>query len=219
MTTRENYSHALEDLRQDIMDMGNKVQDSIIRSVEALSKQDLALARQVIDSDDIIDELEEKIEDKCMVLIARQQPLAKDLRVIGTGLKIVTDLERMGDHATDIAEIALRIGDQELIKPLVDIPFMAEVAEKMLQDSLTSYVNLDITLAEKVCMDDDEVDHIYNRLFRELLTYMMEDPHTISQATQLLFVARYIERIADHATNIAEWTIYLATGQRCRKFE
>lgn len=219
MTTRENYNHELEALRQDLMAMGKIVDQAIKQSVQALVDQDMTLARKVIDGDDAIDQMEENIEDKCMVLIARQQPLAKDLRVVGTGLKITTDLERMGDHATDMAEIVLRLEGQELMKPLIDIPLMAEMAGKMLQDSLSSYVNLDISLAEKVCGDDDEVDHIYNRLFRELLTFMMEDPHKISQATQLLFAARYIERIADHATNIAEWTIYLATGQRKRKTE
>lgn len=219
MTTRENYNHELEALRQDLMAMGKVVDQAIKQSVQALVEQDMTLAHKVIDGDDTIDQMEEDIEDKCMVLIARQQPLAKDLRIVGTGLKITTDLERMGDHATDMAEIVLRLEGQELMKPLIDIPLMAEMAGKMLQDSLSSYVNLDISLAEKVCGDDDEVDHIYNRLFRELLTYMMEDPHKISQATQLLFAARYIERIADHATNIAEWTIYLATGQRKRKTE
>jgi phosphate transport system protein len=152
-----------------------------------------------------------------MVLIARQQPLARDLRVIGTGLKITTDLERMGDHAYDIAKITLAMNNQPLIKPLVDIPRMARLSQQMLKDSLEAYTTLDIALAEQVCLNDDEVDNIYHQVFRELLTYMMEDPKTITQATQLIFVARYLERIADHATNIAEWTIYLVTGQRRRK--
>ncbi|MDF2876664.1 MAG: phoU, partial [Sporomusa sp.] len=175
------------------------------------------LARRVMDFDDIIDQMEVDIEDKCMVLIARQQPMARDLRVIGTGLKITTDLERMGDHAYDIAKITLGLANQELIKPLVDIPRMAQMSQKMLKDALDAYTTLDIPLAEQVCLNDDEVDDLYYQVFRELLTYMMEDPKTITQATQLIFVARYLERIADHATNIAEWTIYLVTGQRRRK--
>ncbi|WP_094605265.1 Phosphate-specific transport system accessory protein PhoU [Sporomusa silvacetica DSM 10669] len=217
MVTRQSYDQELADLRQALLNMGKAVDQAIDEAVISLAQQDSELARKVMDSDDEIDQMEIDIEDKCMVLIARQQPLARDLRIIGTGLKITTDLERMGDHAYDIAKIALAMNKQSLIKPLVDIPRMAQMAQKMLKDSLEAYTTLDITLAEQVCLNDDEVDHIYYQVFRELLTYMMEDPTTISQATQLIFVARYLERIADHATNIAEWTVYLVTGQRRRK--
>ena len=216
-STRQGYNHELEALRQEILDMGTRVEEAIGQAVMSLSKQDLELAQKVMAGDDYIDFLESDIEDKCMLLIARQQPLARDLRIIGTGLKITTDLERVGDHAFDIAKIALGIGKQPLIKPLVDIPRMSAMAQKMVKDSLVAYINLDITLAEQVCADDDAVDDLYDQTFRELLTYMMEDPTTIKQATQLLFVARYLERVADHATNIGEWVIYLVTGQRMRK--
>ncbi|MBP2626566.1 MAG: phosphate uptake regulator, PhoU [Firmicutes bacterium] len=216
-STRQSYNQELEALRQEILEMGTLVEQAIDQAVASLSSQDLESAKIVMDGDDYIDYLESDIEDKCMVLIARQQPLARDLRIIGTGLKITTDLERVGDHAFDIAKIALDIGKQPLIKPLVDIPRMSAMAQKMLKDSLVAYINLDITLAEQVCADDDAVDDLYSQTFRELLTYMMEDPTTIKQATQLLFVARYLERVADHATNIAEWVIYLVTGQRMRK--
>lgn len=216
-STRQGYNQELEALRKEILEMGTLVSQAITDAVQSLSKQDMELAQRVMAGDDQIDNLEIDIEDKCMVLIARQQPLARDLRIIGTGLKITTDLERMGDHAFDIAQITLRIGKQPLIKPLVDIPRMAEMAQKMLRDSLDAYINMDISLAEQVCLDDDNVDHLYQQVFRELLTFMMEDPRTISQATQIIFVARYLERIADHATNIAEWIIYLVTGQRMRK--
>lgn len=216
MTTRHNYDQELEGLRGEILKMGEAVSVAITEAVQSLAKQNVELARKVIANDDIIDKMEIDIEDHCMVLIARQQPLARDLRVIGTGMKIATDLERMGDHAYDIASVTLRIANQPLLKPLVDIPRMAEMAQKMLNDALTAYVNLDTQLAEKVCHADDEVDNLYQQVFRELLTYMIEDPRTISQATQLIFVGRYLERVADHATNIAEWIIYLATGQRLR---
>ncbi|MEN6414871.1 MAG: phosphate signaling complex protein PhoU [Veillonellales bacterium] len=216
-STRQAYNQELEDLRQKILAMGTLVGNAIEAAVQALAKQDEELARSVMDGDDVIDALEVDIEDKCMVLIARQQPLARDLRIIGTGLKITTDLERMGDHAFDIAKITGRIAHQPLIKPLIDIPRMAEMAQQMLKDSLNAYISLDITLAEQVCRADDEVDNLYQQIFRELLTYMMEDPHTISQATDIIFVGRYLERIADHATNIGEWVIYLVTGQRLRK--
>lgn len=217
MTIRHNYDQELEQLRQGLLKMGTAVDEAIDDAVTSLAKQDIELARRVMDFDDVIDQMEIDIEDKCMVLIARQQPMARDLRIISTGLKITTDLERMGDHAYDIAKITLSMANQPLIKPLVDIPRMAQMAQKMLKDSLEAYTTLDIALAEQVCLNDDEVDNIYHQVFRELLTYMMEDPKTISQATQLIFVARYLERIADHATNIAEWTIYLVTGQRRRK--
>ena len=217
MTVRHNYDQELEQLRQSLLTMGMAVAQAIDDAVTSLARQDAGLAGRVMSYDDEIDQMEIDIEDKCMVLIARQQPIARDLRIIGTGLKITTDLERMGDHAYDIAKIAQDMANQPLIKPLVDIPRMAQMSQKMLKDALDAYITLDITLAEQVCLNDDEVDNIYHQVFRELLTYMMEDPKTITQATQLIFVARYLERVADHATNIAEWTIYLVTGQRRRK--
>lgn len=217
MSTRQSYDQELQGLRIDLARMGGLVSEAIHGAVDSLAKQNAELAQKVIAGDDIIDRLENAIEDKCMVLIARQQPLARDLRIIGTGLKITTDLERMADHACDIAKITIRLAGQPLIKPLVDIPRMALMAQRMLNDSLEAYSSLDIALAEKVCLADEEVDDLYQQVFRELLTYMMEDPRTITQATQLIFVGRYLERVADHATNIAEWVIYLATGQRRRK--
>jgi phosphate transport system protein len=214
---RQSFDQDLETLRQDLVHMGQIVQDSITNAVDALARRDKALARQVMNGDDVIDDMQVDIEDRCISLIARQQPVAKDLRILGTGLKITTDLERIGDHAFDIAKIVLLIGDEPLIKPLVDIPRMAVMAQSMLNDSLQAYLKLDIGLAEKVCRDDDMVNQLYHQVFRELLTYMLEDPKKINQATQLIFVARYLERIADHSTNVAEWVIYLVTGERMRK--
>ena len=214
---RQNFDQDLESLRQDLVRMGEIVQVAIKDAVDALAKRDKDLARTVMDGDDTIDRMQVEIEDRCISLIARQQPVATDLRILGTGLKITTDLERIGDHAFDIAKIVLLIGDEPLIKPLVDIPRMAEIAQKMLKDSLQAYLKLDIELAEQVCRADDRVDELYHQVFRELLTYMLEDTKKINQATQLIFVARYLERIADHSTNVAEWVIYLATGERLRK--
>jgi phosphate transport system protein len=211
------YDQELEALRQEILAMGYKVEQAIEMAIDSLVKQDVKLAEHVMNGDDEIDDMEVDIEDRCMVLIARQQPLAKDLRIIGTGMKIATDLERVGDHAFDIAKITIQLAGQHLIKPLVDIPRMAAMAQKMVLRSLEAYTKLDITLAEEVCRADDAVDDLYQQILRELLTYMLEDPRNITQSTQLLFVARYLERVADHATNIGEWVIYLATGQRMRK--
>ncbi|WP_319404208.1 phosphate signaling complex protein PhoU [uncultured Anaeromusa sp.] len=218
-TTRHNYDYELQGVRNDILQMGQMVITAIERSIQALVDLDMELACQVIQGDDAIDELELLLEERCVVLIARQQPLAKDLRILSTGLKISTDLERIGDHAFDIAKIAKRLGEggNGHVKPLLDIPRMAGLATQMLRDALTAYVNMDVELADKVCQADDEVDALYNQLFRELLTYMLANPAVINDATQLIFVARYLERVADHTTNIAEWVIYLQTGQRLHK--
>ena len=217
VSTRQSYNDELEALRQNISSMGQAVDLAMHQAMKALIEQDLNLAQAVIDGDDVIDAMEIAIEDKCMVLIARQQPLAKDLRIIGTGFKISTDLERIGDHATNIAEIALELAQEQLVKPLVDMPQMATIAQEMLEDALKSYINLDISLAESVCIKDDKVDDLYKKIFCELSKIMAQDSEKIKQSTQLMFVARYIERIADHATNIAEWVIYLVTAQRMRK--
>ena len=217
VSTRQSYNDELEALRQNISSMGQAVDLAMHQAMKALIEQDLNLAQAVIDGDDVIDAMEIAIEDKCMVLIARQQPLAKDLRIIGTGFKISTDLERIGDHATNIAEIALELAQEQLVKPLVDMPQMATIAQEMLEDALKSYINLDISLAEAVCIKDDKVVDLYKKIFCELSKIMAQDSGKIKQSTQLMFVARYIERIADHATNIAEWVIYLVTAQRMRK--
>lgn len=214
MVTRNAFDRALEELQQEILRMGSLVETAIYNSVKSLASQDLEMAEQVIQGDKIIDHMETDIEDKCLKLIATQQPIAGDLRKISTGFKIITDLERMADHSVDIAKVTRRLAGQPLIKPLVDIPRMAALTQQMVKDGLDAYVRGDVELARTLNEKDDEVDHIYAQVFRELLTYMMEDPRTITQATYLLFVGRYIERIADHATNIGERVVYLVTGER-----
>lgn len=212
--TRAGFENALRELQQDILRMGSLVEEAIARTIQALTRQDVELAQEVIDGDAVIDDLELEIEDKCMKLIATQQPMAKDLRKIGTAFKIVTDLERMGDYASDIAKVTQRIAGQPFVKPLIDIPRMAELAQKMVKESLDSYVRQDVDLALSMAKADDLVDHLHAQVLRELLTYMMADPKTIEQGTYLLFVSRYLERIADHATNIGERVLYLVTGKR-----
>ncbi|MBS3976811.1 MAG: phosphate signaling complex protein PhoU [Syntrophomonadaceae bacterium] len=212
--TRSGFDQSLKVLQQDILRMGSLVETAIAQAVEALAKQDVELAQKVIDGDAQIDELEDQIEALCLKLIATQQPMAKDLRRISAGFKIITDLERMADYAEDIAKVAKKIANQPLIKPLIDIPRMALLAQKMVKESLDAYVQEDVDLACRMAKDDDQVDSLHNQVFRELLVYMMEDPRTITQATYLLFVSRYLERIADHATNIGEDVIYLVTGER-----
>ncbi|KYO66699.1 MULTISPECIES: phosphate signaling complex protein PhoU [Thermovenabulum] len=211
---RSGFNKELELLQQDILKMGSVVEQQIFNAVESLVKKDEKLAIKVIEDDDIVDNLQHLIEDKCIKLIATQHPLAKDLRVIFTGVKIVTDLERMSDNAVDIAKTTIRLLNEEYIKPLIDIPRMAHLAKEMVKNALDAYVNEDVEAAKKVCEADDEIDHLYSQIFRELLIIMMQDPKTISQATSLLFVGRYLERIADHATNIGEWLIFLVTGEK-----
>lgn len=212
--TREIFKGQLKELQQQILKMGSLVEEAIARSVKALTMQDPVLAQKVIDGDDQVDDLFVKIEDQCLKLIATQQPVAKDLRTTVIGLKIIGDLERMADHAVDIAKIAIRISGEPLIKPLIDIPRMSEYAQGMVKNCLDAYVTEDTELARSVGVDDDQVDHLHNQIFRELLTFMMADPKTITQGTHLIFVSRYLERIADRATNIGEAVIYQATGDR-----
>jgi phosphate transport system protein len=194
--------------------MGLMVEEAIRDAVESLKSRDEELARQVIEGDDKIDELETQIEQKCLRLLALQQPMAVDLRMIGTALKIITDLERMADHAVDIAKVTIRIGNEPLIKPLIDIPRMAEITQRMVRECLDSFIRRDTTLAHKMADWDEEVDHLYAQVFRELLLFMIGDPKTIKQATHLLFVGQHLERSADHATNVGEWVVYMVTGEK-----
>jgi len=211
--SRGTFETQLGLLREDLLKMGALVKDALARSVRALTEQDLDLAQAVVDGDEAVDNLEKEIEQKCLMLLALQQPMAADLRFIGTALKTVTDLERMADHAADIAKIALRIGREPHIKPLIDIPRMADVVEGMLDDGLRAFVARDVDAAVNVARRDDEVDHLNGQVFRELLTYMLEDPRTIRQATHLLFAAQHLERVGDHVTNLSEWVLYLVKGE------
>ncbi|RQD76439.1 MAG: phosphate transport system regulatory protein PhoU [Candidatus Syntrophonatronum acetioxidans] len=211
---RRTFHVELEELQKDILKLGGLVEEAIHRGVKSLVEQDAKLAQEVIDNDDVIDKYELEIEHRCLTLIARQQPMARDLRTIGTALKILTDLERMADHACDIAKITIRLEGQEYIKPLIDIPHMARLTQKMVSDSLQAFIGGDTRLATQMIEMDHEVDHLYRQIFRELLVLMMEDPKTITQATYLLIVARNLERIADHATNLGEWILYMVTGVR-----
>ncbi|AKL97147.1 phosphate transport system protein PhoU [Clostridium aceticum] len=210
---RSNYFQQLKELNILLLKMGAMVQNIIETAVQGLAKQDLQMARQVYELDDAIDELELKIEQECMSLLALQQPMAKDLRVIGTILKIITDLERMGDYAVNIAKVTLDIGDTPLIKPLIDIPKMATLTENMVKKSLDAFMKADVDLAEEVAHDDEAVDRLYEDIYMELINMMIENPEIIQQATHLLFTGRYLERIADHATNIGERIIYMKTGK------
>ena len=210
---RTDYDRDLADLQSDLAEMGRLVAQATQQALAALETQDITLAQQVIDADDRIDGLQDTLESKCVALLATQQPIATDLRAVMSAVHIGVELERMGDYAEGIAKICLRIGDQPLLKPLIDIPRMGELALKMLHESLQAYSERDEWLARKICADDDAVDDLYNQIYRELLTYMLSDPRTIERATYLLWVAHDLERIADRATNIAERSLWLVSGR------
>jgi len=204
----------LKILEQELIRMGALVEDQIRRAVRSLDDRDLALAQEVIADDDRVDRLESEIERRCLTLLALQQPLAGDLRVVSTVLKIITDLERMADHASDIAKVTLRLSDEPWIKPLVDLPVMARLAISMVRSALNAYIHRSIEEAMAMIRLDDDVDHLYAQIFRDLVDLMRERPDTAAQATYLVFVANYLERIADHATNLGEWVVYMVSGER-----
>ena len=210
---RTDFDRSLQEIQEELLVLGSMVEKSIDRSVLALKNRDLSLSKIVIDDDDLIDDIRNQIEEKCISVIATQNPMAGDLRTVISVLYIAEELERMGDYAEGIAKISLSIGKEPMLKPLVDIPRMAEKSSKMLSRSLDALVNRDEQLAIQVCRDDNEVDELYNQVYRELLTFMISDPKTIERATYLLWVSHNIERIADRATNISERVLYLITGK------
>ncbi|GAA3401565.1 phosphate signaling complex protein PhoU [Paenibacillus hodogayensis] len=214
MTKRHNFDASLNELRKELIDMGGKVERAIHLSVESLKAGNLALAREVIAGDAELNAMEERIDDIGTRLIATQQPVAKDLRRIIIAFRMASDLERMADLAVDVAKVTLRIGEEPLIKPLVDIPRMAEIARQMTIDSIEAYVREDVDLAYRMAKMDDDVDQLHSQIMRELFGFMVENPRTVNQSLLLCFVSRYLERMADHATNIGESVVYLVTGKR-----
>ncbi len=201
-------------LREDVLKMGRLLEEQIIKSVKALADKNIDLAREVVARDDLIDRMELDIERKSLNLIALKQPLAGDLRFIATVLRIIVDIERMADHAEDIAKIAIDLHEQTYMKPLIDIPRMAKTAEIMVETALKSFLQQDVELAMTLVAMEKETEALYNQIFRELLSYMMQDPRNIPQATDFLLVAGHLERIADHSTNLGEMVVYLVEGKR-----
>ncbi|PRX75036.1 PhoU-like phosphate uptake regulator [Cohnella sp. SGD-V74] len=214
MVKRLEFDHGLEEITQLLIEMGNRAETALTESMNALKNVDVDTAKRIVKSDSELNQLEEKVSEIGAKLIATQQPVAKDLRRILIAFKISSDLERMGDLAVDIAKVVIRLDGQPLIKPLLDLPRMADIVAVMIQESLQSYVDENVDLAYKSAKDDDQVDALYSQIIRELFSLMVENPKTVGQAMLLSFVGRYIERIADHATNIAESVVYLMTGKR-----
>jgi phosphate transport system protein len=210
---RQTFEHDLQRLQDDLLVLGSLVEDALIESVDALKRQDLQRARKLIANDRLINDKRFAIEAQVMELIATQQPMASDLRVLASVLEIATELERIGDYAKGIAKVNLLIGEERLIKPLIDLPRMAEKARDMLRQALDAFVRRDTELARAVAAGDGEVDGLYNQVYRELLTFIMADPRTINQATHLLWVGHNLERAADRVTNICERVIFTVTGE------
>ncbi len=213
MQTRTVFHKKLRDLQAEVVIMGRMVCNAIQLSVEALKCRDLDLARQIVEDDQKINDKRFEIEDHCIGLMATQQPLASDLRIMVAVLNIISELERIGDYAAGISQIAILMGDEPPLKPLIDIPRMAHMAVDMLQRSLDAFIILDAEAAREVCQEDVMVDQLLNQINRELLVFMMEDPKTITRATRLIWVAQNLERSADRATNIAERVVFVITGK------
>ena len=210
---RQVFQEQIRELLEDLLEMGQMVADSIDLAIQALARQDDELAQQVIDSDDEINACQHDIDEKCLVLIATQQPMAGDLRAILSVSNIAAELERIGDYTEGIARLALKLSGRPLLKPLIDIPRMAEEGRRMLMTSLEAFARQDVETAREIGTADDVVDALYDQVYRELLVFMMEDPRTITQATYLLWVAHNLERIADRTTNIAERVIFFDSGR------
>lgn len=213
---QRHFEEELTRLKERILKMGALVESQIAASIKALVERDTALAKQTIQNDHLVNAMDVEIDEDCIRLLALYQPAARDLRFITTAMKITTDLERMSDLSEDICERSIELAEEPLLKPYIDIPRMADAAQKMVREALDAFVNKDVKLARKVCAEDQFIDELTHQIFRELLSFMVEDPTTITRAVRVSFVAKYIERIGDHATNIAEMVVYLVEGKIIR---
>jgi phosphate transport system protein len=210
---RKTFENEIQQVKDDVLVLGSMVEQAILNSVEALKKRDIKASEKIFTEDKEINGKRFKIENQLMVLIATQQPMARDLRILASTLEIISELERMGDYAKGIANINMRMGDAPLLKPLIDVPRMANKGVDMLHRALTAFINEDVETAKSIPVEDDEVDALYNQVYRELMTFVIADPKTIERANWLLWVAHNLERFADRVTNICERTIFIATGE------
>ena len=210
---RKTFENELKEVKDEILVLGSMVEEAILGSVEALKKRDIKEAEKILAADKEINKKRFEIESQLMILIATQQPMAHDLRLLASSMEIISELERMGDYAKGIANINIRMGDQPLLKPLIDVPRMAQIGTGMLHRALTAFVDEDVEAAKAIPIEDDEVDALYNQVYRELMTFVISDPKSIERANWLLWVAHNLERVADRVTNICERTIFIATGE------
>lgn len=211
-----HFDDELQSLKEQILRMGGLAEEQVQGALRALVERDSDLARKIIENDRQVNTLDVAVDEDCLRLLALQQPTARDLRFITTAMKISTELERISDLAENICERAIELNEEPQLKPYIDIPRMANWALKMVKDALDAFVNHDAALARKVCQNDDFVDDLTHQLFRELLSFMLENPQTITRAIRITFIAKYLERIADHATNVAELVVYLVEGKIIR---
>lgn len=209
---RKTFEHEIQQVKDEVLLLGSMVEHAIINSVEALKKRDIKGAEKIIADDKLINKKRFDIENQLMILIATQQPMAHDLRLLASTMEIISELERMGDYAKGIANINIRMGEEPLLKPLIDIPRMAQVGADMLHRALTAFVKEDVEASRTIPAEDDEVDALYNQVYRELMLFIIQDPKSIERANWLLWVAHNLERVADRVTNICERTIFIATG-------
>lgn len=212
----KSFDKELKELKEKLLYEGSLVERAIRDAIKALLERDSALAEKVISDDDVVNAKEVEIDEFCLKLLALRQPAARDLRFITTAIKINYDLERIGDMAVNVCERVLELNQEPQLKPYIDLPKMAETVQLMVKESLDAFVKEDVELAWKVTRDDEIVDHLHDQIFRELLTYMMQDFKAVSRATRLLFISKYLERIADHAVNIAELVIFMVEGKIVR---
>ncbi|MBE0683434.1 MAG: phosphate signaling complex protein PhoU [Anaerolineales bacterium] len=210
---RKTFESEIQQVKDEVLLLGSMVEHAIIGSVEALKKRDIKASEKIMAEDKEINKKRFAIENQLMILIATQQPMAHDLRLLASCMEIISELERMGDYAKGIANINVRMGDEPLLKPLIDIPRMAQKGADMLHRALTAFVNEDVEAARSIPVEDDEVDGLYNQIYHELMMYIIQDPKTIERANWLLWVAHNLERVADRVTNICERTIFIATGE------
>ncbi|MEK6752700.1 MAG: phosphate signaling complex protein PhoU, partial [Chloroflexota bacterium] len=209
---RKTFESEIQQVKDEVILLGSMVEHAILGSVEALKKRDIAASEKIIAEDKEINKKRFAIENQLMILIATQQPMAHDLRLLASTMEIISELERMGDYAKGIANINLRMGEEALLKPLIDIPRMAQIGTSMLHRSLSAFINEDVEVAKAIPIEDDEVDALYNQIYRELMLIIIQDPKSIERANWLLWVAHNLERVADRVTNICERTIFIATG-------
>jgi phosphate transport system protein len=210
---RKTFESEIQQVKDNVLILGSMVEKALLDSVEALKKRDIKAAEKIFLEDKEINTKRFEIENHLMVLIATQQPMAHDLRLLASTMEIISELERMGDYAKGISNINIRMGDAPLLKPLIDVPRMAQKGADMLHRSLTAFVNEDVETAKNLPVEDDEVDALYNQIYRELMTFIIADPKVIERANWLLWVAHNLERFADRVTNICERTIFIATGE------
>lgn len=210
---RKTFESEIQQVKDEVLLLGSMVEHAIIGSVEALKKRDIKASEKIMAEDKEINKKRFAIENQLMILIATQQPMAHDLRLLASCMEIISELERMGDYAKGIANINVRMGDEPLLKPLIDIPRMAQIGTSMLHRSLTAFINEDVETAKSIPIEDDEVDALYNQIYRELMMIIIKDPTSIERANWLLWVAHNLERVADRVTNICERTVFIATGE------